>query len=143
MADAWPLLHATGGLVRARRENDGTHRAPQGLFLGPPTMVIASRSLPRYNHPLIRCFVTLAPTATEMGVLYVLGERLSLHIWRPAFPSELRKLPLRTRARMPLIKSNVPSSEIRAELFSRSSHGSVWNFDCLLQAIVAMAARER
>lgn len=67
MADARPLLHATGSLVRAR--NDGTHPRSPGPFSRPPTMVIASRSLPRYNRPLIRCFVTLAPNAPEMGVL--------------------------------------------------------------------------
>jgi len=54
-----------GGLVRAR--NDGTHPRSPGSFSRPPTMVIASRSLPRYNHLLIRCFVTLVP---EMGILY-------------------------------------------------------------------------
>lgn len=44
-------------------------RASPGSFSRPPTMVIASWSLSRYSHLLIRCFVTLASTAPEMAVL--------------------------------------------------------------------------
>jgi hypothetical protein len=90
VADTWPLLHATGSLVRAR--NDGTHPRSPGSFSRPPTMVIASRSLPRYNHLLIRCFVTLAP---EMGIRS--RETIIFTHLKTLFLNGLEKLPLHRR----------------------------------------------
>lgn len=96
-----------GGLVRTRY--DGTHSP--GSFSRPPTMVIASRSLPRYGHPLIPCFVTLAPTAPEMAVLMSLPSDYPYTL----FSNGLKKLPLRVRERKnilrTLIKTNVPSNK--------------------------------
>lgn len=91
MADTRPLLYATGGLVRAR--NDGTHPRSPGSFSRPPTMVIASRSLPRYNHLLIRCFVTVAP---EMGVLRSREMIIFTHL-KTLFLNGPEKLPLHRR----------------------------------------------
>jgi len=43
-----------------------THPRSLGSPSRSSAMVMASRSLPPYNHPRIRCFVTLAPIAPDM-----------------------------------------------------------------------------